>query len=164
MANDLVTYESVISQIYIEVRDRLKAVEGITTVARWNNQLDNEKMEYAVVLPAVYIELLPIEWTYAHWERRRGPITFRLHRCLQANSMNFETQDWEFNQLCHQNMQGFEGECFSAFVNTQETINHNYDTWIDNMADYRTFVDDETLLKLRNTGSVSKMTITVEEE
>lgn len=162
MAKNPVTYQSVISQIYIELRDKIRTIPKVATCYRWNNQLDNEKMEYAIVLPAVYIELLPINWTYAHWKRRRGPVTFRLHRCLQANTQNFETEDWEFNQLIHEAVQGLEGECYSAFVNIQEVVNHNYNVWIDNQADYRTFVDDETLLRLQNTGTVTTIGETVQ--
>jgi hypothetical protein len=165
MAKQPVELQSIISDVYQDLKDRLLTLRDdgvLRTVYRWNNQLADEKMEYSVVLPAVYLELLPIPWDYANWELRKGPIVFRLHQCLQATD-NFETQDWEFNQKILERLQGKRDGKYD-YVSINELTNHNYNVWIDNMTDYRTFVLDETLFKLRNTGEVSTLSETVEGE
>ncbi len=167
MAKQPVSLEAAISMVYDSMKTRLLTLRDdgvLRTVARWNNQIANEKIEYAIVLPAVYIELLPTQWDYASWERPKGALIWRLHQCIQATD-NFETQDWEFNQKVFERLQGYDGGADSiheSFIKIAEQSNHNYDVWIDNMTDYRTFVQDETLFKLRNTGEIATLTETVQ--
>lgn len=162
MAKTPITVKAIVSQTYISIRDRIKTLmpDHIKEVGRWNNQPAMEKFEHQLLLPACWIELLPVTWDYTNWERRKGPLIWRLHQCVQTIE-NFEIEDWEFNQKIFETLQGWEIPATAPHtrpISIGELINHNYNVYIDNQTDYRTFVHDETLFRLRNTGTVKAFT------
>lgn len=155
----------VIACLYLDLKAQIETLksEGVLVqVGRWNNQLETEKKNYSTILPACWIELLPVDWQYNSNTVPRGPVTFRLHSCRQAHKANFEWEDWEQNQKIHEKVQGFETPISSAFRRERTIPSHNYGVWIDNMMDYTTFVVDESLLRLRKTGTVTGITLTID--
>lgn len=165
MAKTPTYLQAAISCLYLDLRNQIETLKGegvLKQVGRWNNQLATEVKTYSTILPACWIELLPIDWQYNNNSVPRGPITFRLHSCRQAHKGDFEFEDWEQNQKIHEKVQGFETPISSAFRLVRTIPEHNYDVWIDNKLDYTTFVTDESLLRLRNTGTISTLGLTID--
>ena len=162
MAQIPTDYDHIVSKTFISLKNKLSELisEGVLqTVERYNGQLDNEKGEDDVLLPAAYIEIISVLWESGNWEVRQGEVFFAIHVCVETEK-NFDIEDWEVNQKIHSKIQGFQAaDIHGAFLSVDDDINHNYNVVIDNILKYRTFVNDESLLKNRIKDSISTITV-----
>ncbi len=152
---------SIVAKTYIALKEKLNELisEGVVnTVERWNNQLINEEREHQVLPPAVYIEIIQNHWKGGNWEIRQGELNFCLHVVVET-AQNFDIEDWEICQKVYEKIQGFQTpDVHNAFIGTGDVTNNNYDVVIDNMLNYRTFVNDESLLRLQSKGNIDTIT------
>lgn len=160
----------IVSKAYIALKERLEELisEGVVnTVERWNNQIIHEEEEHQVLCPAVYIEIDENQWRGGNWEVRQGELNFILHVVAETTE-NFDIEDWELNQKVHEKIQGWPQHLgttkaremnlpFNAFIAIGDKVDHDYNTVIDNMLKYRTFVNDESLLRLRRKAQVTTL-------
>ena len=71
-----------------------------------------------------------------------------------------DIEDWEVNQKIHSKIQGFQAaDIHGAFLSVDDDVNHNYNVVIDNILKYRTFVNDESLLKNRVKDTITTITV-----
>ena len=123
-------------ELYQKLKDCLGSLESVKYVALWNHNVEYIEQEQPWERPAVFIEILPLEWRcVVPGHEYHSVVTLRLHIVYDwsENEMN----DFDLKSEIAQAVIGLEGDGFSPLEPVCSATNHNHEQIVEDIDTYR---------------------------
>lgn len=123
-------------ELYQKLKDCLGSLEPVKYVALWNHNVEYIEQEQPWERPAVFIEILPLEWRcVVPGHEYHSVVTLRLHIVYDwsENEMN----DFDLESEIAQAVIGLEGDGFSPLEPVGSATNHNHEQIVEDIDTYR---------------------------
>ena len=123
-------------ELYQILKDRLETLEAVKHVALWNHNVEFIEQEQPWDRPAVFIEILPLEWRcVVPVSEYHAVATVKLH--IVYDWSEDETNDFDLSSEIAQEVIGLEGETFSPLEPVGSATNHNHEQIVEDIDTYR---------------------------
>lgn len=139
-----------IKEIYTNIQTRLAAIKNADTTDLfkhfdlWNQQVSFIEEETPFLLPAVFVEILPIQWRQLSNGYQQADLNIRLHIVTQWFS---QTAKYNPAQSAALDYLDIPGKVFNAmhrftitnsnqFVRVRSVVNHNHERYVDSVEEY----------------------------
>jgi len=144
------------AQLFLSIQDSLKEIKGNDGLPvfkhfdLWNRQVAFIEKETPFPFPAIFVEFLPIQWE-THGQRvQRADMFVRLHIVTQWFSQTGSYSPDQENALTyldlsglvHKQLQGNPILLTNGWMRTQSIINHDHETIVDSIEEYKCQVVD----------------------
>lgn len=122
-------------ELYQKLKDCLGSLESVKYVALWNHNVEYIEQEQPWECPAVFIEILPLEWRcVVPGHEYHSVVTLRLHIVYDwsENEMN----DFDLSSEIAKAVIGLEGDGFSPLEPVGSATNHNHEQIVEDIDTY----------------------------
>ena len=117
---------------------RIGLISGISQALIFNNQLQNPKSEDLIFYPAVFVELMDVQFEPFHGgtERQYGTAEVRFHVVNDNLLQGADLGIYNLKDVVHQYLHRFDGDHFNGLVRTQETLDTDHASLYDYQITY----------------------------
>ena len=123
-------------ELYQKLKDCLGSLESVKYVALWNHNVEYIEQEQPWERPAVFIEILPLEWRcVVPGHEYHSVVTLRLH--IVYDWSENELNDFDLESEIAQAVIGLEGDGFSPLEPVGSATNHNHEQIVEDIDTYR---------------------------
>lgn len=144
------------AELYLSIQNSLKEIKGVDGLPvikhfdLWNRQVAFIEAETPFPFPAVFVEFLPIQWE-THGQRvQRADLIVRLHivtRWYAQTASYSPGQESALDYLnlpgtIHRHLQSNQMLLTNGWMRTQSIINHDHETIVDSIEEYKCQVVD----------------------
>lgn len=123
-------------ELYQKLKAQLEELEAVKHVALWNHNVVFIEQEQPWERPAVFIEILPLEWRCVVPGREyHSDVTVRLH--IVYDWSEDEINDFDLSSEIAEAVVGLGGEHFSPLEPVAGATNHNHEQIVEDIDTYR---------------------------
>ena len=148
--------------LYLEIKSRLKTIrdtDGSTKFKHfdlWNQNVQFIEEDSPFEFPAVFVEFLPFPWTTLGNRCQQAEITIRLHivtrwlaQTADYSPVESEMLDYlDLPELVYNALQSFNTTDTNGLMCINSITNHNHDTILDSIEEYKCLVHRQPLQTL----------------
>jgi hypothetical protein len=122
-------------ELFQKLKARLESMEAVKHVALWNHNVEFIEQEQPWERPAVFIELLPVEWRcVVPGHEYHSVVTVRLH--IVYDWSEDEMNDFDLSSEIANAVIGLEGDSFSPLEPVGSSTNHNHEEIVEDIDTY----------------------------
>ena len=143
-----------IKQLYTDIQTRLAAIKNADTTDLlkhfdlWNQQVNFIEEETPFLLPAVFVEIMPIQWQQLSNGYQQAEVTIRLHivsqwlaQTAKYNPAQSAALDYlDIPAKVFNAMHRFSITNSNQFVRVSSVVNHNHERYVDSVEEYKGLV------------------------
>lgn len=123
-------------ELYQKLKDQLELLEAVKHVALWNHNVEFIEQEQPWERPAVFIELLPLEWRcLVPCKEYHAVVTVRLH--IVYDWSEEEMNDFDLCSYIAESVIGLKGKSFSPLEPVGSMTNHNHEQIVEDIDTYQ---------------------------
>lgn len=145
-------------QIFLDLRDIILEIKDsnnnqiIKYFDLWNRQLDFLAEDSPADYPAVYLELLPVEWQNLTHRIQEADLEFRLHIATRWYGQTYSTapeettsEQLDYLDIPNKIFKVLQGSCITNtnnIIRTNTEFDHNHENYIETVETYRCHIVD----------------------
>ena len=123
-------------ELYEKLKERLENVEAVKHVALWNHNVEFIEQEEPWERPAVFIEVLPLEWRcVVPCVEYHAVVTVRLHIVYDWSEK--EMNEFDLGAKIAKAVIGLEGDSFGPLEPVGSATNHNHEEIVEDIDTYQ---------------------------
>lgn len=148
-------------QLYLDIKNRLKTIKNDNNEQLfkhfdlWNRQVEFVEIETPFLTPAVFVEFEPMNWQTLGYRVQVCELAVRLHVVTEwhagtADYTPTEQQALAFLDIIDKMvyvLQGFTTPYMNAWMRTKSITNHDHETYVDNIEEYKCHLRDFSAVK-----------------
>ena len=143
-------------QLYLDIKNCLKAItdtEGETIFKHfdlWNQQVEFIEQETPFAVPAIFIEIKPVEWQQLGFNKQHADAIIRVHIVTPWFAQTADYSPYEEEMLNYLDLadlvvkalDNFAPSAGNNFMRTNSITNHNHERYVDSVEEYKCRVSD----------------------
>lgn len=123
-------------ELYYALKAQLESIETVKHVALWNHNVEFIEQEQPWERPAVFIEILPLEWRcVVPGHEYHSVVMVRLH--IVYDWSEEEMNDFDLSSDIAKEVIGLEGDGFSPLEPVSSATNHNHEQIVEDIDTYQ---------------------------